>query len=70
MDAAPTLKLCPANLDAGRPVFLDVALSCLTLHDVALSHCLAVTVGCCLALLDVAVCSGLDLFDVLYLGHT
>ena len=45
----------------------DVALSRLTLCDVALSHCLAVPVGRCQALLDVAVCSGLDLIDVLYL---
>ena len=45
----------------------DVALSCLNLCDVALSHCLAVPVGRCQALLDVAVCSGLDLLDVLYL---
>ena len=83
--AGTTGRSCPFGMIVGRPVLLDVALSHLTLRDVALSHCLAVPVGHCLALLDVvlprclavpvgrlalldvAVCSGLDLLDVLYL---
>ena len=48
------------------PALLDMTLSHLTLLDVALSP-LAVPVGHSRALLDVAVCSGLDFLDVLYL---
>ena len=53
-------------MSPSRLTLLDMSLFHLTLFDVALSR-LAMPVGHSQALLDVAICSGLDFLDVLYL---